>query len=153
MIILHNLIYLILYKYCIHFYLFFLFKKKIYSTGILPTITVPDETITNLPNNGGGAKPDKPASFTTFITTFTSVIPGTTKFITTTNEKGEPTTFSTYIPPSTVVIVKKITSPLPPEPTDIDNNSTIVLEENHAIWSIALSFLVGIISFSFFIIA
>ncbi|POG72881.1 hypothetical protein GLOIN_2v1591536 [Rhizophagus irregularis DAOM 181602=DAOM 197198] len=36
-------------------------------------------------------------------------------FITTTNDKGEPTTFSTYIPPSTVVIVKKVTSPLPPD--------------------------------------
>lgn len=132
--------------------LLFIYFKKIYS-GVLPTITVPDETITKLPNNGGKAKANNPPPFTTFITTFTSVIPGSTMFITTTNDKGEPTTFSTYIPPSTVVIVKKVTSPLPPEPTDIDNNSTIILEVNHAIWSIALSFLVGTMSFSFFIIA
>ncbi|CAI2171191.1 2204_t:CDS:2, partial [Funneliformis geosporum] len=124
---------------------------------MLPTMTEPDEVITPTPtptpinpNNKDDKKPI--TKYTTFTTTFTTVIPGTTKFVTTTNDQGEPTTLASYIPPSTVVVVKKVTSPMT-EPSDIaqdyGNSNSIILNGSHGIWSIAISLIIGTSSFIF----
>ncbi|CAJ0638996.1 1836_t:CDS:2 [Entrophospora sp. SA101] len=48
--------------------------------------------------------------FTTYTTTETSYFPGYTTYTSSTGTNGQLTTYATYIPPSTVVVVKKVTS-------------------------------------------
>ena len=49
---------------------------------------------------------NKITSFTTTVTTITLYYAGYSSTITTTDSKGELTTYATYIPPSTVLVVK-----------------------------------------------
>ncbi|CAG8514195.1 4990_t:CDS:2, partial [Gigaspora margarita] len=50
---------------------------------------------------------------TVFIETVTQVYPGYTTTITTTNENGELTTYSTYYPPSTIIVLQTVTGVVP----------------------------------------
>jgi uncharacterized membrane protein len=68
------------------------------------------ETITPSPehpnNHDDDKEKNKITSFTTTVTTITLYYPGYTTTVTTTNSKGELTSYATYIPPSTVIVVK-----------------------------------------------
>src|SRR2546429_8386084 len=65
------------------------------------------ETITPGPNNNNNNN-NKITSFVTTTTTVTMYYAGFSTTVTTTNSQGELITYSTYIPPSTVLVVKKV---------------------------------------------
>ncbi|CAH1765038.1 6611_t:CDS:2 [Entrophospora sp. SA101] len=95
------------------------------NTTTLSTTTVTQEPITTptqtvITQNG---KSETITKFTTTLTTMTETIPGYTTITSTTGTNGELTTFATYIPPSTVVVVKKTIAPANQESKNNNSNS------------------------------
>ncbi|CAG8450140.1 2649_t:CDS:2, partial [Funneliformis caledonium] len=92
--------------------------------------------------------------YTTFTITITSIKPGYSTIITTTNNKGEPTSYQTYIPPTTVVIVKKITSPLPvPTGDQVAFGESLILDGYQGILGVWISLIIVIASMVFSMVA
>jgi hypothetical protein len=103
---------------------------------IIPTQT-PGE------NNKLYNQPNKISQWIVTSTTFTLYYPGSTITITTTNSKGELTTLAKYIPPSIVLVVKKVVIP----------NDFPSLTNRHGLWEITISLVVVSITLVFMIFA
>jgi len=84
----------------------------------------------------------KTTRWTTTITTVTLYFAGYTTTITTKNDKGEKTTFATYIPPSTVLVVKRVavTAPVNKNDFSISDSTTALRNFNsHGLWGVIMS--------------
>ncbi|CAJ0889946.1 13792_t:CDS:2 [Entrophospora sp. SA101] len=70
----------------------------------------PTKTTTSQSQLGSSQKKSTITQFKTYTTTETLYFPGYTTYTSSTGTNGQLTTYATYIPPSTVVVVKKVTS-------------------------------------------
>ncbi|CAJ0923536.1 10881_t:CDS:2 [Entrophospora sp. SA101] len=70
----------------------------------------PKKTTTSQSQLGSSQKKSTITQFKTYTTTETLYFPGYTTYTSSTGTDGELTTYATYIPPSTVVVIKKVTS-------------------------------------------
>lgn len=105
---------------------------------ITPTPTPNNKNNNN--NNNNDAK-NKITHWTTTTTTLTLYFAGYTTTITTTNSKGEITSFATYIPPSTVLVVKTVALKAIEETTF--ESATILHDFNsHGLWGITMSLVI-----------
>jgi hypothetical protein len=108
-----------------------------HSTQIITTYTQSGiETITPTPTPENDNEPNKITHWTTTMTTVTLYVPGSTKVFTTTNDQGELTTYVTYIPPSTIIVVKKV---LTPAVETIGNADSIYDYNSHGLWGVTMS--------------
>jgi hypothetical protein len=119
---------------------------------ITPTPTPNNKNNNN--NNNNNAK-NKITHWTTTTTTLTLYFAGFTKTITTTNAQGQPTTFATYIPPSTVLVVKKVVATAAglDDGTFESDSTTISQDLNHGLWGIIMSLVVCTCTLIFMVIA
>ncbi len=114
-----------------------------------------DVTITPTPSNNDDSAKSNPkhiTRYTTYITSYYTVIPGTSKMITTTNKAGEPTTFSTYVPPSTVLLVRKVITPIS-DSTDGSIDGSGNLLNVQGLWGIGTSITIVFFSMFYMILA
>ncbi|RIA97272.1 hypothetical protein C1645_814355, partial [Glomus cerebriforme] len=120
------------------------------------------ETITSMPtpsptnDNGNDNTSHKITHWTTstITTTITLYFAGFTKTITTTNAQGMVTTFATYIPPSTVLVVKKVVASAGLTDSTFGSDSiTISHDFSHGLWGIAMSLAVVTSTLIFMIFA
>ncbi|RGB39579.1 hypothetical protein C1646_754306, partial [Rhizophagus diaphanus] len=105
-------------------------------------------------NNDDNKK--KITHWTTTTTTLTLYFAGYTSTVTTTNAQGDITSFATYIPPSTVLVVKKVavTAPALEDGTDTSNSMPVLHDFNsHGLWGITMSLLVVVATLVFMIFA
>jgi len=95
------------------------------------------ELITSFPSELETLKPtDNPTRWTiTYRKTITLFYPGRTITITTTDSKSSTTVFATYIPPSTVYVVKTIVGV-------VDEEHSISEFSSEGLWGIIMSLLV-----------
>nr|CAG8648837.1 13763_t:CDS:2 [Entrophospora candida] len=70
----------------------------------------PKQTTTSQSQLDSSHKKSTITQFKTYTTTSTLYFPGYTTYTSSTGTDGELTTYATYIPPSTVVVIKKVTS-------------------------------------------
>ncbi|CAJ0823067.1 10541_t:CDS:2 [Entrophospora sp. SA101] len=70
----------------------------------------PKKTTTSQSQIGTSQEKSTITQFKTYTTTETLYFPGYTTYTSSTGTDGELTTYATYIPPSTVVVIKKVTS-------------------------------------------
>ncbi|EXX76476.1 hypothetical protein RirG_032830 [Rhizophagus irregularis DAOM 197198w] len=137
-----------------------------HSTAKVETSTQDEvETVTPAPtpnannnnnNNNNNNGKNKITKFTTTTTTQTLYFAGYTSTITTTNSLGEVTTFATYIPPSTVLVVKKVavTAPALEDGTDTSDSMTILHGvNNNSLWGVTMSLAVVTATLVFMIFA
>ncbi|CAG8563015.1 3591_t:CDS:2, partial [Funneliformis caledonium] len=103
-----------------------------------------DEKKKNQNNDEKKKKQHKITSYTTITTTITLYYAGYTTTMTTTNSLGKITTFATYIPPSTVIVVKTMVSPVTLAVDEDLSSTTIRLHEfnSHSLWGVTMSLIV-----------
>src|SRR4051812_29023793 len=100
-------------------------------------------TPTPNPNDKGDNEKNKKNSYTTTTTIITLYYAGSTVSVTTTNDKGETITYETYIPPSTVLVVKKVAVTADLEGEETVSDSTILHDFNsHGLWGVVMSLFV-----------
>ncbi|GBC00074.1 hypothetical protein RclHR1_03730013, partial [Rhizophagus clarus] len=119
---------------------------------ITPTPT-PNDNNNNANNNNNK---NKITHWTTTTTTLTLYFAGFTSTVTTTNSQGQITSFATYIPPSTVLVVKKVavTAPALEDGSDTSDSITILHDFNsHGLWGITMSLIVVVATLVFMIFA
>jgi hypothetical protein len=75
---------------------------------------------------------------------------GSTVTVTTTNEKGETITYETYVPPSTVLVVKKVA--VTAESLEETSDSAINFN-SYGLWGVTMSLVVVAMSLAFMISA
>ena len=84
------------------------------------------------------------------MTTVTLYVPGSTKVLTTTNNLGELTTYVAYILPSTVIVVKKVSTPV----VELIGFADSMYNFNgHGLWSIVMSLVTVAVTLVFMIFA
>lgn len=102
------------------------------------------ETITPPPTQVNPGKNNKIVTSTS-TTTVTLFFAGFTTTITTTNSLGEATSFATYVPPSTVLVVKKVAYTAAAIEDGTSDSTTILHGFNsHNIWGVSISLLIVI---------
>jgi hypothetical protein len=105
-------------------------------------------------NEKNNDEKNKITQYTTTTTTLTLFFAGYTTEITTTNSKGVITSFETYIPPSTVLVVKKIAVTAPPIEIGISKSTTILHDFNsHGLFGVTMSLAIVIATLVFMIFA
>ena len=102
-------------------------------------------TSTDNHNDDKGKNPI--TSFTTTVITSTLYYPGYTTTITTTNSKGETISYETYIPPSTVLVVK--TQAVDAAMLDGSDSTTLHDFNGHGLLGVIMSLVVVTISLIF----
>jgi hypothetical protein len=114
------------------------------------------ETITPTPNqNDKDHEKNKITQFTTTTTTITLYFAGSTVTVTTTNSKGETISYATYIPPSTVLVVKKVAVTADAnDPAETISDSTVLYDFNsHGLCGVLMSLVVVATTLIFMIFA
>jgi hypothetical protein len=104
------------------------------------------ETIIPTPTPGENDKlynqPNTISQWMITTTTLTLYYPGSTIIITSTNSKGELTTLAKYIPPSIVLVVKKVVIPFGGSTYNFDR---------HGLWEIIISLVIVTLTLVFMV--
>ena len=111
------------------------------------------ETITPTPTSENSNDKHKVTRYSTTTTTVTLYYAGYSSTITTTDSKGRLKTYATYIPPSTVLVVKEVAVTAPALEDDGTSNSVTILHDfhGHGLWGITMSLTIIVITLSFMI--
>ncbi|CAJ0646746.1 1507_t:CDS:2 [Entrophospora sp. SA101] len=115
----------------------------------------PKKTTTSQSQIGSSPKKSTITQFKTYTTTETLYFPGYTTYTSSTGTNGQLTTYATYIPPSTVVVVKKVTSTTVEEIQETNSSpGHLDLEFSvYNLYNISISFFVIAITIFYLIVA